>query len=149
MKKKDSLTKKEKQEKKHTKKLQKAEEFLKDLKENLNKLKRHRYNIIDDIGYKEIENLFNKINEEDYYEPIKTKYAFDGDDYIEYESRRDKDNNLSLAEYLNIIRLYLRDMIYNHKTHSEWKIQLIMLINFISSLDKYEFRIMHAKSDNI
>ena len=151
-KKKDSLTKKEKQEKKHTKKLQKAEEFLKDLKENLNKLKRHRYNIIDDIDYKgikEIENLFNKINEEDYYEPIKTKYAFDGDDYIEYESRRDKDNNLSLAEYLNIIRLYLRDMIYNHKTHSEWKIQLIMLINFISSLDKYEFRIMHAKSDNI
>ena len=150
--KKDSLTKKEKQEKKHTKKLQKAEEFLKDLKENLNKLKRHRYNIIDDIDYKgikEIENLFNKINEEDYYEPIKTKYAFDDDDYIEYESRGDKDNNLSLAEYLNIIRLYLRDMIYNNKTHSEWKIQLIMLINFISSLDKYEFRIMHTKSDNI
>ena len=106
---------------------------MKDLKENLNKLKRHRYNIIDNIDYKgirEIENLFNKINEEDYYEPIKTKLAFD-DDYIEYESRRDKDNNLSLVEYLNIIRLFLRDMIDNHKTHSEWKIQLIMRINFI------------------
>ena len=124
---------------------------MKDLKENLNKLKRHRYNIIDNIDYKgirEIENLFNKINEEDYYEPIKTKFAFD-DDYIEYESRGDKDNNLSLVEYLNIIRLYLRDMIDNHKTHSEWKIQLIMRINFISSLDKYEFRVVHTKSDNI
>ena len=89
-KKKDSLTKKEKQEKKHTKKLQKAEEFLKDLKENLNKLKRHQCNIIDNTEYKgirEIENFFNKINEEDYYKPIKTKYAFDDDGYIEYESR--------------------------------------------------------------
>ena len=116
--KKDSLTKKEKHEKKHyTKKLQKAEEFLKDLKENLNKLKRYRYNIVDNIDYKgirEIENLFNEINGEDYYEPIKSNHAFD-DDYIEYESRRDKDNNLLLAEYLNMIRPYLRDMIDNHK----------------------------------
>ena len=118
MKKKDSLTKKEKHEKKHyTKKLQKAEEFLKDLKENLNKLKRYRYNIVDNIDYKgirEIETLFNEINEEDYYDPIKSNHAFD-DDYIEYESRRDKDNYLLLAEYLNIIRPYLRDMIDNHK----------------------------------
>ena len=41
-------------------------------------------------------------------------------------------------------------MIDNHKAYSEWKIQLIIQINFISSLDKYEFRIMHTKrSDNI
>ena len=119
---KDSLTKQEKQDKKrYTKKLQKAEEYLKKLKEDLNKLKRHRYNIIEDIDYKgikEIENLFNKINEEDYYKPIKTKHAFD-DDYIEYESRGDKNSNLSLVEYLNIIRPYLVDMIDNHKAHSE------------------------------
>ena len=114
---KDSLTKQEKQEKKrYTKKLQKAEEFLKKLKEDLNKLKRHQYNIIEDIDYKgikEIENLFNKINEEDYYEPIKTKHTFD-DDYIEYESRGDEDKNLPLVEYLNIIRPYLRD---NHDSY--------------------------------
>ena len=150
--KKDNLTKKEKQEKKHyIKKLRNTEEFLKDLRENLNKLKKHRYNIIDDVDYKgikEIENLFNKINEEYYFEPIKTKHAFN-DSYIEYESRGDKDNNLSLVEYLDIIRPYLRDMIDNHKIHSEWKTQLIMRINFISSLDKYEFRILHTKSDNI
>ena len=40
-------------------------------------------------------------------------------------------------------------MIDNHKAHGEWKIQLVMKIIFISSLDTSEFREMHAKSDNI
>ena len=40
-------------------------------------------------------------------------------------------------------------MIDNHKAHSEWKIRLVMKINFISSLDTAEFREMHTKSDNI
>ena len=62
---------------------------------------------------------------------------------------------------------YLRDMINNHKNpmnlkvHSragainyktqfgEWKIQLTAGINFISSRDFNETRIMHTKSDNI
>ena len=104
---------------------------------DLNKIRTELYNIVDDIDYKglkEIKKLFNKINEEDNYKPIKTKKASD-DDYMEYESRGDKDNNLSLVEYLNIIRPYLRDMIDNHKTHNEWKIQLVMKINFISSSD--------------
>ena len=65
-----------------------------------------------------------------------------------YESRGDKDN-LSLVEYLNIIRPYLIDMINNHKAHSEWKIQLALPINFVSSLDIDEFREMYTKSDNI
>ena len=69
--------------------------------------------------------------------------------YIIYESRGDKDKNLSLESYLNLIRSYLRDMIDNNKTHSEWKIQLVMKINFISSLNSDEFREMHTKSDNI
>ena len=68
---------------------------------------------------------------------------------MEHESRGDKDNNLSLEQYLNIIRPYLRDMIDNHKTHSEWKIQLVMKITFVSSLDADEIRIMHTKSNNI
>ena len=45
--------------------------------------------------YKEvwnIEDLFDEINE-DYYEPVKTKVAFQGN-YIEYESRGDTDKNL-------------------------------------------------------
>ena len=44
---------------------------------------------------------------------------------------------------------YVRDMIGNQKPHGEWKIQLIMQINFISSLDTNEFLLMHTKSNNI
>ena len=54
-----------------------------------------------------------------------------------------------MTEYLNIIRPYLRDIRDNHNAHSEWKIQLIMKVTFISSLDADELRIMHTKSDNI
>ena len=70
---------------------------------------------------------------------------------MEHESRGDKDNNLFLEQYLNIIRPYLRDMIDNHKAHSDWKIsnQLVMKITFVSSLDADEIRIMHTKSNNI
>ena len=49
------------------------------------------------------------------------KSAFD-DNFIEYESRGENNDNLSLEEYFNIIRPYLRDMIDNHKTYGEWKI---------------------------
>ena len=47
--------------------------------------------------------------------PIKTKDPFN-DNSIEYESRVDKNKNLSLEEYFDMIRAYLRDMINNHKT---------------------------------
>ena len=40
-------------------------------------------------------------------------------------------------------------MIDNHKAQSEWEIQLVMKINFISSLGTNEFCEMHTKSDNI
>ena len=100
---KDSLTTKEKRV------LKNIEKYFKKLKEDLNKIKIYQYNITRDIGH-----LFNEITKENYYEPIEIKSAFD-DNYIEYESRRDNDGNLSLEEYLNIIRPCLRDMIDNHK----------------------------------
>ena len=40
-------------------------------------------------------------------------------------------------------------MIDNHIIYGKWKIQLIMQINFISSLDTDKFCIMHTKSNNI
>ena len=40
-------------------------------------------------------------------------------------------------------------MIDNHKNNSEWKIQLVMKINFISSSGTDEFREMFTKSNNI
>ena len=82
--------------------------------------------------------------------------AFDGN-YIEYESKRDKNKNLPPKEYVNIIRPCLSDMINihscdrlnNYETQfAEWKIQLTMAIKFISSKDSNETRIMHTKSDN-
>ena len=110
-------------------------------------------------------NLFNQSTDKDYYKPIKTKSAFNCN-YIKYESSGDKDKNLSVKKYLNMIRPYLSD-INDYKTfkklkvHSsnevsdyetqfgEWKIQLTMSINFISSKDSDETRNMHTKSNNI
>ena len=54
------------------------------------------------------------------------------------------------AEYLDMIRPYLVDIINDHKTQSEWKIQLTAAINFISPKpDSNEIRIMRIKSNNI
>ena len=57
--------------------------------------------------------------------------------------------NLSPKEYLDMIRPYLSDMINDHKTRREWKIQLTTQINFISSKDSEETRTMHTKSHNM
>ena len=116
--------------------------YFKNLKEELSKIKTYQYNTTHNIRY-----LFNEITKENYYEPIETKSAFDGN-YIEYESRGDNDDNLSLENYLNIIRPYLRDMIDDHKAHKEWKIQLIMRIIFVSSLDTNEIHTVHTKSSD-
>ena len=111
-----------------------------------------------------IENLFGDADEKDYYKPVKTKAAFN-DNYVEYERSGDKDKNLSLEEYLDMIRPYLQDLINNHKatiklkdrsvkiinddTYGEWKIQLTIQINFISSLDPKEIRTMDSMSANV
>ena len=48
-----------------------------------------------------------------------------------------------------MIRPYLSDMINYHKSEGEWKIQLTLAINFMSSKDSEETRTMHTKSHNI
>ena len=111
-----------------------------------------------------IENLFGDADEKDYYKPVKTKATFN-DNYVEYERSGDKDKNLSLEEYLDMIRPYLQDLVNNHKatiklkdrsvkiinddTYGEWKIQLTIQINFISSLDPKEIRTMDSMSANV
>ena len=95
---KDSLTEEEKRE------FKRVEESLKKTKENINRLERYRYHDNDDLDYKgirQIENLFNEIND-DYYKPIKIKGAFNNN-YIEYERKGDKDKILSVKEYLYMI----------------------------------------------
>ena len=86
--------------------------------------------------------------EEDYYKPIIARVPFNNS-YIQYENKRNKGKNLSIKEYLDMIKSYLSDIINYHKTHGlvryysgnktwveetshEWKIQLTMAINFIS-----------------
>ena len=103
--------------------------------------------------------------DEEYYEQITVKIAFDGN-YIQYESKGDKGKNLSIKRYLKMIKPYLSDLINNHKTHgsaryhsgnkswlektsSKWKIHLTMTINFLSSKDSDETRTMHTKSNNV
>ena len=137
------------------KKKKEIERNLTELEENLFKTK--KYCDYDDTEYKgirDVKDLFDLSIDEDYYKPIITNGAFNIN-YIHYES---KGENLSIKKYLNIIKPYLSDIINNHKiqgkwrihsgnkrierkTHSEWKIQLIMAINFISSKDSDE---MHA-----
>ena len=51
---------------------------------------------------------------EDYYKPIIANTAFNNN-YIQYESKGDKDKILIISEYLDVIRPYLVDMI------NEWK----------------------------
>ena len=68
---------------------------------------------------------------------------------MEYESNGDKDKTLFTNDYLDMIRQYLSDIINDHKTQDEWKIQLAIAINFISSKDSNKNRTMHTKSGNI
>ena len=90
--------------------------------------------------------MFDLSINEDYYKPIAVNSAFNNN-YIQYESKGDKDKMLSIREYLNMIRPYLVDMINDHKNQSEWKIQPSAEINFISSKsDSDETPIMHTKS---
>ena len=51
---------------------------------------------------------------------------------------------------LKILNVHSSNEVYDYKTQfEEWKIQLTMSINFISSKDSDETRNMHTKSNNI
>ena len=59
----------------------------------------------------------NQSTDEDYLKALKTNSIFNCS-YIEYQSKGDKDKNLSPKEHLNMIRPYLSDIINDHKTMS-------------------------------
>ena len=93
--------------------------------------------------------MFDLSIDEGYYKPIIINSAFNNN-FVVYESNGNKDKILTLNEYLDMIRLYLVDMINDHKNKGEWKIQLAAVMNFISSkLDSDETPIMYTKSINI
>ena len=113
---------------------------------------------------KNVKDLFDLSIDKDYYKLIITKGALNNK-HIQYESKAGKGKNLSIKRYLNMVRPYLSDIINDpktqgkwrihsgnkiveHKVQNEWKIQLIMTINSISSKDSDETRTMHTKSNN-
>ena len=70
--------------------------------------------------------------------------------YKYYESRGDKEKELSVKQYLNMIMPYLYDLINDHRiARRVWKIQINMRINFISSKHTGETRIIYMWSNNV
>ena len=129
--------------------------------------KQHNYHDNEYKGIRGIKRLLNQFDKY-YFKLIKTINSFiSKSNYIEYKSKGDKDKKLSPNEYLNMIRPYLSDMINDHKTPmdlkvqsrnevidyetqlGEWKMPLTMRINFISSKDSEETCTMHTKSSNV
>ena len=104
-----------------TQKIKEIEKILFKLEKYLSNFKKYRYQ--DNSKHRnirDIRNLFNGIDE-NYYRSIRTKNAFNGN-YIECESKGDKDKNLSPEEYLDMIRSYLSDIINNHKTPKQLRV---------------------------
>ena len=141
----------------HKENLSKAEkeendEYLRKLVRNLNNKEKYSPYDRDDFDYygiRDIENLFDKVSEEDYYKPILVKSSFKGN-YKYYESRGDKEKRLSVKQYLNKITPYLYDLINDHRiARRVWKIQISMRVNFISSKDTGETRTIYVWSDNV
>ena len=73
---------------------------------------------------------------------------------IQHESNSNRNKTLSVEEYLDKFRPYLKD-IDNLKKPDTWKVQLAIAINFISSKDNVEDimdcneYVMDSKIDNI
>ena len=74
---------------------------------------------------------------------------FWNNNYIQYESNCDRNKNLSLEEYLNKIKPYLRDIIIDLQKFDTRKIQSTIATKFISLKDAEQERIMHLESKNI
>ena len=71
---------------------------------------------------RDISKIFEQ-EKEDYYTPV-TKGNFWIGSYNKYESNRDRNETLSVEDYRNKIKPYLKDIINNLKTSDTWKIQL-------------------------
>ena len=99
---------------------------------------------IKDIVPRSIKNPFEyDKKEENYNKPLRAN-NFWNNDYIKYKGNGDKSRILSVEEYLEKIRPYLRDIINDLKQSGPWKIQLTTTINFISSKDDNdEERVMY------
>ena len=78
------------------------------------------YNYDDTVykGIRDVKDLFDLSIDEDYYKRIITNGAFNNS-YIQYERKGNKDKILTPSGYLDMIKLYLSDIINDHKTQGE------------------------------
>ena len=125
-----------------------------ELVNKLNKKEKYKYHGCDDLDYhgiRDMENLFDDIDNDDYYKPMLVKSSFK-ENYKYYESRCDKDKKLLVKLYLYKIMPYLSDLINENKAiennSNEWKIQIDMHVNFVSSDDNGENGTIFVWSDN-
>ena len=88
------------------------------------------------------------MSKKDVYKPVKIYGAF-SDNFAKYQCDSKKDKSISIKKYLGKIREHLRRMINDKKKIGEWKIQLTIKTNFISSKDFMDVRDMFSKSDNV
>ena len=78
---------------------------------------------------RDIRNLFEQ-QKEDYYKTVRVSNFWDNN-YMKRNGDRNK--TLSIGEYLNKIRPYLKNITNDLKISDKWKIQLTITINFMSS----------------
>ena len=131
---------------------------------NESKLVKENGKNFDDARIGKIKKDFNKLR--DRLSKSKTKEIRKDLYRIENKKNLSIFSTLSIKEYLNLIRPYLRDIIndnktqgewkahsgnevIDYKTQGEWKIQLTMVTNFISFKDSDEIRTMRTESNNI
>ena len=97
------------------------------------KYKYHDRNDLDYHGIGDMENLFDDVDNDDYYTPILVKGSFD-ENHKYYESRGDKDKKLSVTQYLHKIVPYLRDIINENKANENNSNENNSIIIFIKQV---------------
>ena len=90
---------------------------------------------------RDIKNL-TKHEEEHYYKPSR-EGSFWSNCYIQYKSNGDRNKTVSIEEYHNKIGEYLKYIINNLKNYHTGRIQLIIDINFVSTKNNDEERVMY------
>lgn len=88
-------------------------------------------------------------SKKNYYKSVKVVNTY-SKNYKKYESNGDENKTLSIKDYLDEIKSYLKDIINNPKKSVRFKTQLMIAINLMFSIDIIEEEhVMHSRGDNI
>ena len=142
------------------KKKEEIYDYLVKLVKTLDKKENYKYHDRDNLDYygiKEIENLFDDDDADDNYDKSILVKSYFKNNYKYYQNRGDKEKNLLVKQYLYKIIPYLSDIINDHKAKNEsneWKIEVNMHANFISSKDTgepvlYMYRVITKKLHSV